>query len=994
MSALKDLSQPLVGFPKEAEKENSIFANDSDSGIRDSFDSEEQFAQGIMSPGALGLAAKDTSSSAGHNNLGTFNGCFVPCALNIMGIILFLRLGWGIGQAGVLGVGLIFLIAETLAILTVLSFSAIVTNGEMSGGGSYYMISRCLGPEFGGAIGTLFYLAYAVGTSFYVVGFSTEIVSIVEDFLPCLGECGSSQNTANWIRIFGTSALLVCLLISYGGAAFFSKFNIGFFGIQYLAIIIGLVSYVYPQNKFLTVVDVEVPELRPGNFTNMIRIHFNATCTGWRMENFLSNLYMPSFIDRTQWHYAPDPAACGTITLADGSSVQSPCDFKSVFSILFPAATGIMEGANLSGDLKNPGYSIPVGTLSAVVVSLITYTVLVITMAGSFPRQTLLWDPNFFQEATVWWPILAIGILISSLSSALGSLFGGSRVLQAVSRDELFPPFRGMFRFFAKGSKKGDEPRRAVLVTYLIAQACVMIGSLDIIAPIISSFFLMTYALCNFTTLALYLTGTPNFRPKFKGFTWWLSLLGGVLCLVIMFWINWWSAAGGILILTIIYAVLYFKGRKTDWGDLSQALVYHQVRKFLLKLDKSKFHTKFWRPSFLLLLCNDLDLQSFTLLGFLEKSKKGGLFIIGAVVVGSIREMRGVQKRLKEVWLTKIRTAGLKAFPQIAVAEDPRQAYQVLVSCSGLGGLDCNTVVLPLLTPAMNRSSTAEELFSPRFSRSKAPSVTQEEMINRLQNENTEMDESAANAARIAEHTVSNDRTYCEILTDTLVMERNLMLTRNYETLPTAQTGRKRFMHTGRKKCIDVWFDIEIILNAETHESPKHARSDSLSNVELEISFDDTKALMMQMAHIVHTNPEWARNSTLRVFKVLRRGLPLPEEQIAMLRQRMRDFLKRCRIEVSDVIVVREPRMDPKLLAVPPVGILQRALFLSANAIIQKFSENTCQIYCALPFVKRMEWDDPTATEYLQCLDVFSKDLPPLALCCIGESGQIMTPNL
>ena len=132
MSALKDLSQPLVGFPQEAEKENSIFANDSDSGIRDSFDTEEQFAQGyglivlnlvaiaslsdkttavaflcalylsdifvydmhsIMSPGALGLAAKDTSSSAGHNNLGTFNGCFVPCALNIMGIILFLRLG-------------------------------------------------------------------------------------------------------------------------------------------------------------------------------------------------------------------------------------------------------------------------------------------------------------------------------------------------------------------------------------------------------------------------------------------------------------------------------------------------------------------------------------------------------------------------------------------------------------------------------------------------------------------------------------------------------------------------------------------------------------------------------------------------------------------------------------------------------------------------------------------------------------------------------------
>ena len=94
------------------------------------------------------------------NALGTFNGCFIPCCLNIMGVILFLKIGWGIGTAGVVGMLLIFVIAEILCILTVLSLSAIITNGDMAGGGSYYMISRSLGPEFGGAIGILFYVAY------------------------------------------------------------------------------------------------------------------------------------------------------------------------------------------------------------------------------------------------------------------------------------------------------------------------------------------------------------------------------------------------------------------------------------------------------------------------------------------------------------------------------------------------------------------------------------------------------------------------------------------------------------------------------------------------------------------------------------------------------------------------------------------------------------------------------------------------------------------
>lgn len=154
------------------------------------------------------------------NALGTFNGCFIPCCLNIMGVILFLKLGWGIGTAGVAGMILIFVIGETLCIITVLSLSAIITNGDMAGGGSYYMISRSLGPEFGGAIGILFYIAYAFGASFYFVGFSEGVALFpgVQDILCTSARTEACISPDNFNRIVGTAALIICFGVAWAGA--------------------------------------------------------------------------------------------------------------------------------------------------------------------------------------------------------------------------------------------------------------------------------------------------------------------------------------------------------------------------------------------------------------------------------------------------------------------------------------------------------------------------------------------------------------------------------------------------------------------------------------------------------------------------------------------------------------------------------------------------------------------------------------------------------
>ena len=186
--------------------------------------------------------AEDDAAAAGavagadevHKNaLGTFNGCFIPCCLNIMGVILFLKIGWGIGTAGVMGMLVIFLVAETLCVLTVLSLSAIITNGDMAGGGSYYMISRSLGPEFGGAIGILFYVAYAFGASFYFIGFAEGVAlfSFVQPFI-----CESDTDTGcigneNFNRIVGFIALVICFGTAWGGAEVCSHFCFGVSGL-------------------------------------------------------------------------------------------------------------------------------------------------------------------------------------------------------------------------------------------------------------------------------------------------------------------------------------------------------------------------------------------------------------------------------------------------------------------------------------------------------------------------------------------------------------------------------------------------------------------------------------------------------------------------------------------------------------------------------------------------------------------------------------------
>jgi amino acid transporter len=358
-------------------------------------------------------------SNGARTRFGTFGGVFTPCVLMILGVILFLRLGQVVGQAGLLDCLAIILFAHLISLLTALSLASLATNTRVRGGGAYYLISRSLGVEYGGAIGPVFYLALATSVALYVIGF-TEAINWLQ------------PDVALPFRPIASVVLLLVFVCVYVGADWTIK-------LQYL--ILGVIALA--------------------------------------LVSFAAGAWPALSIDTLKSNLEPDYAADGSIFTA--------------YALFFPAVTGIMAGANLSGDLEAPGTSIPRGTLTAIGVTGAIYVIVAVVLAAAADR-TALHGNAFILGSMAWSPVLVgAGVLAATLSSALSSMMGAPRVLQALARDGVLRPLAP----FARSNGRNREPRRAIAVTFVIAEAGVLLGDLDTIAPLITMFFLITYGAIN-----------------------------------------------------------------------------------------------------------------------------------------------------------------------------------------------------------------------------------------------------------------------------------------------------------------------------------------------------------------------------------------------------------------------------------------------------------------------------------------------------------------
>jgi len=881
----------------------------------------------VPTPSESHVSLAESSSSTEiveHNKLTTLNGCYVPCLLNIMGIILFLRLGWAVGESGVSGVLLIFGVAETASLLTVLSLSALVTNGTMRGGGSYFMISRTLGPEFGGSIGVLFYFAYAVGITFYVTGFAEEIRN---SFYP--------EQTDWFIAAVASGALFVNLLIALAGAAWFTKINVFLFLIQFAAILIGLFAMFFRPGGMLL----------PG--ANKKTYLFD----GFKFENIGKN-WEPS--------YNTDTGKC-----------KGSCTFALVFSVVLPACTGIMEGANLSGDLSDPAYSIPVGTLCAVFTSIIFYLMLILAYAGSFQKETLLGSDTLMQQVSWSSGLVIAGVLVSSASSGLGALFGGSRVLQALARDEVFPGIK----VFAQGTKKGDEPTNAVLFTWFIAQVCCLIfrGNLDAVANFIAALFCLSYAFVNLSAFFLEISGTPNFRPTWRIYSWHTCLAGVFINLGIMFYINWEFGLVASATEIVIFLLLVYRAPKMVWGEVTQSVIFHQVRKYLLVLDERKMHSKLWRPSILLLL-HDVD-QS--LIDFCNQLKKGGLYIIGNTMVGDFQDLASTSHEIRREWINWIEQHQYKAFPQIAIGPDLRSCYQNLMLLAGLGAMSPNTIVIPQWTGSGETSG----------------SLT-------LQRRNSVFKSiEAAKKIQLKKGAASvQKREWIECLSDVLVMRKNIVVTTNFEDLDHQLLGSSKLKESyqsgpGRGFGSEGEFDfsLDIWIQAVDYSwDMKNSAQDK-----------GVPMLLLQLAHIICLNKKWAKVVKLRICLVVDKQDP------DVILDSVQKFLKAARITCQKIEIFRAPTLKYTMSDLCSDYDLDeervegyKKYYTSLNSLIRDHSIRSLFTFIMLPELIPMAEDidektiDQLSEIYIDSLQSLTKGLPPMALIATGEILPVISTDM
>uniref|UniRef100_A0A3B4YEE3 Solute carrier family 12 member 2 n=1 Tax=Seriola lalandi dorsalis TaxID=1841481 RepID=A0A3B4YEE3_SERLL len=631
---------------------------------------EDGFANGDELTPAEEAAAKEAAESKGVVKFGWIKGVLVRCMLNIWGVMLFIRMSWIVGQSGIALSCLIVAMATVVTTITGLSTSAIATNGFVRGGGAYYLISRSLGPEFGGSIGLIFAFANAVAVAMYVVGFAETVVELLA------GADALMTDQTNDIRIIGTITVILLLGISVAGMEWEAKAQIFLLIVLITAII----------NYFIgTFIPVKAKE----------SVGFFGYDSAIMWENM-----GPNFQGET---------------------------FFSVFSIFFPAATGILAGANISGDLADPQLAIPRGTLLAILITGIVYLGVAVSTGSCIVRDatgnvndtlssqfiTNCTDAackfgydfssckntkcdyglqNDFQVMSMvsgFGPIITAGIFSATLSSALASLVSAPKVFQALCKDNIYPGL-GMF---AKGYGKNNEPLRGYILTFGIALAFILIAELNTIAPIISNFFLASYALINFSVFHASLANSPGWRPSFKYYNMWVSLAGAVLCCVVMFVINWWAALLTNVIVLGLYIYVSYKKPDVNWGSSTQALTYHQALTHTLHLSGVEDHIKNFRPQCLVMTGYPnsrpalLDLvHSFT--------KNVGLMICGHVRTGyrrpNFKDLATDQSRYQR-WLLKNET---KAFYTPVFAEDMRQGSQYLLQAAGLGRLKPNTLVL------------------------------------------------------------------------------------------------------------------------------------------------------------------------------------------------------------------------------------------------------------------------------------------------------------
>ena len=576
----------------------------------------------------------DDGANGQARKFGTFGGVFTPSILTILSAILFMRANFVVGEAGVTGAVIILLVANAIAVLSALSVCAVSTNLQVRGGGAYFLISRVLGPEFGGAIGIVFFIALSLNVAFNVLGFTEALVGTVPSLAPYQ---------------------LLITLIAAG-----LLFGIAFIGAEWS---------IKTQFVIMFILVFSLAAMWGG-----MLMHFNP-------EVFSANLG-PG--------YSPLAAA------ATGN--ETKYNFWMVFAIFFPAVTGFLAGVNMSGDLRDPQRSIPAGTFLAVGVGAAAYLLTMLLGAGAFERIDLINRPyEVIAEHALFGLgfMVAAGVFAATLSTALGSYLGAPRVLQAVARDRLMP----LLGPFAKGSRNGDEPRRALVLTGVLTFAVLIWAGLagggnafNTVASIISMVFLATYGMINLAAFIEGFGNNPSFRPRFRAFHWVTALLGFLGCLGAALLIDPWPALAAAAVVGGLYWYLRRRDLRVNFGDARRGYVFQQARNYLLQLKDMPEDSRNWRPTILAFCGNPSKHEKLVTYAVWLEAGRGIVQFVN-IIRGQVEDDKLYHLRAARHMEELLEEKGMLAFPVAAVTEDVATGIQLILQTAATGPIRPNVAL-------------------------------------------------------------------------------------------------------------------------------------------------------------------------------------------------------------------------------------------------------------------------------------------------------------
>ncbi|KAL5108289.1 Solute carrier family 12 member 9 [Taenia crassiceps] len=906
--------------------------------------------------------------------LGTFGGVFALVTLSQFSSVVFLRLGFLVGQAGLLLTILQFFLAYLILLLTIFSICAISTNGAIEGGGVYYMLSRVMGPEFGGAVGLVFYFSQVFCAALYISAF---VEAVCTNFGPG-GVLISGKLigvTFWWKYLYASCVNIFCFLILFIGSRMFMRTSILMLMLVFAVIVFVASSFFQPP------FDVAVPRVNGlvYNRSDPNQPSVMVPFTGFNVTTLRDNLFPKYAVDYES---------------------RAQMNFVIIFSVLFSGVTGIMNGANMSGELRRPSVSIPKGTLTAVGTTLCVYLILAVLTAATCSRSLLVDNYAYMQSISFWPPLAVVGVLAATLSASLGNLIGGSRVLEALAVDEIF----GALLKPMKYTTSGGNPLVAVLFTHLCVQVVFFIGNMNAIAPAVSIFFLLAYASVNLACALLDTASPANFRPTFKSFNWMTALLGMLGCLIMCILIQALYTLGALIILGVLVICLHRRHMTVSWGDIGQALIYHQVRKYLLLLDASKEHVKYWRPQILFLLANPRS--AAVLVQFVNSVKKGGLYVLGHVVAPD-RSPKSTNDIIendddacyvaRRNLVSYVRYLNVKAFVEVTLAgESIREALLHLVRLSGLGAMKPNTVCLgfyddaePMDTFAKIRFRRQSKSYGKQSSRSRPPSSASDE-VNLVPMEDPDSAQgvyiedlsillpqprqSYLSSLQPPSNNVVQKRLspseYVRLLEDLVKMKKNILLARHFHSLAcdefelvmsSPQNHTHGIFIHAKPAYLDVW-----------PAGPLYGQWRDIIGVEKQELFDRSGFFLLQLACLVGRSPDLRRRRRrpirIRVF------VPAsPALTDTVLTSRVQEVLQGLRIE-AEVHVVEFGRQSGE----NEVEAINHLISSYCNA-----EKGTSVVFLRLllpPSSSQQTSNEESKLTYLDQLRGLTEDLPPTLL--------------